>query len=69
MDEVYIRTDDLARFVKEDYFNNKDFITLDEFYRAFEELAGDYDRLKEEYEYATSTHEPDPYDTWQDYQA
>lgn len=50
MDEVYIRTDDLARFVKEDYFNNKDFITLDEFYRAFEELSSDYDILKEKYE-------------------
>lgn len=54
MDEVYIRTDDLARFVREDYFNNKDFITLDEFYRAFEELSADYGRLKEDYEIATS---------------
>lgn len=54
MDEVYIRTDDLARFVREDYFNNKDFITLDEFYRAFEELSADYDRLKEDYEIVTS---------------
>lgn len=50
MDEVYIRTDDLARFVKEDYFDNKDFITLDDFYRAFEELSSDYDILKEKYE-------------------
>ena len=50
MDEVYIRTDDLAKFVKEDYFDNKDFITLDEFYRAFEELSSDYDILKEKYE-------------------
>lgn len=50
MDEVYIRTDDLAKFVKEDYFNNKDFITLEEFYRAFEELSSDYDILKEKYE-------------------
>lgn len=50
MDEVYIKTDDLARFVKEDYFNNKDFITLEEFYRAFEELSSDYDILKEKYE-------------------
>ena len=50
MDEVYIRTDDLARFVKEDYFDNKDFITLEEFYRAFEELSSDYDILKEKYE-------------------
>lgn len=50
MDEVYIKTDDLARFVKEDYFDNKDFITLEEFYRAFEELSSDYDILKEKYE-------------------
>lgn len=50
MDEVYIRTDDLAKFVKEDYFDNRDFITLDEFYRAFEELSSDYDILKEKYE-------------------
>jgi hypothetical protein len=50
MDEVYIRTDDLAKFVKENYFDNKDFITLDEFYRAFEELSSDYDILKEKYE-------------------
>lgn len=50
MDEVYIRTDDLARFVKEDYFNNKDFITLDEFYKAFEELSSDYEILEEKYQ-------------------
>lgn len=50
MDEVYIRTDDLARFVKEDYFDNRDFITLEDFYRAFEELSSDYDILKEKYE-------------------
>ena len=50
MDEVYIRTDDLAKFVKEDYFDNRDFITLDEFYRAFEQLSSDYDILKEKYE-------------------
>lgn len=50
MDEVYIKTDDLAKFVKEDYFDNRDFITLEEFYRAFEELSSDYDILKEKYE-------------------
>ena len=50
MDEVYIKTDDLAKFIKEDYFDNKDFITLDEFYRAFEELSSDYDILKEKYD-------------------
>jgi len=50
MNEVYLRTDDLARFVKEDYFDNRDFITLDEFYRAFEELSSDYDILKEKYD-------------------
>ena len=54
MDEVYIRTEDMARWVAEKYFNNKDFITLDEFYRAFEDLSADYDRLKEEYETAMS---------------
>ena len=50
MDEVYIRTDDLAKFVKEDYFDNRDFVTLEDFYRAFEELSDDYDILKEKYE-------------------
>lgn len=50
MDEVYIRTDDLAKFVKQDYFNDKDFITLDEFYRAFEQLSSDYESLQEKYE-------------------
>ena len=50
MDEVYIKTDDLAKFVKEDYFDNRDFITLEDFYRAFEELSSDYDILKEKYE-------------------
>lgn len=48
MDEVYIRTEDMARWVAEKYFNNKDFITLDEFYRAFEELSCDYEILEEE---------------------
>ena len=50
MDEVYVKTDIFARFVKEDYFDNRDFITLEEFYRAFEELSSDYDILKEKYE-------------------
>lgn len=50
MDEVYIRTDDLAKWVKEEYFANKDFITLDEFYRAFEDLSCDYDAIKEKYD-------------------
>lgn len=54
MDEVYIRTEDLAPWVAREYFNNKDFITLDEFYRAFEELSADYDRLKEDYEVTKS---------------
>lgn len=63
MDEVYIRTDDLAKFVKEDYFNNKDFITLDEFYRAFEELSDAYEILQEEYDKMTQ----DAYDEHEDY--
>jgi len=54
MDEVYIRTQDMAKWVAEKYFGNKDFITLDEFYRAFEDLSDDYDRLKEEFEEMTS---------------
>ena len=45
----------MAKWVREKHFNNKDFITLDEFYRAFEELSDDYDRLKDDYEIATST--------------
>ena len=65
MDEVYIRTQDMARWVAEKYFNNKDFITLDEFYRAFEELSDDYDRLKEDYEIATSS--SIDYDEHEDY--
>lgn len=48
MDEVYIRTQDMAKWVAERYFNNKDFITLDEFYRAFEDLSCDYEDLEEE---------------------
>lgn len=51
MDEVYIRTQDMAKWVAEKYFNNKDFITLDEFYRAFEELSSDYEILEEHYEF------------------
>lgn len=50
MDEVYIRTQDMAKFIKEDYFDNRDFVTLEDFYRAFEQLSDDYDRLKEEFE-------------------
>ena len=65
MNEVYIRTDDMAKWIVRDYFENKDFITLEEFYRAFEELSGDYDNLKEEYEIATTPHEE--YDEHQDY--
>ena len=50
MDEIYLRTDDLAKFVKEDYFDNREFITLEDFYRAFEDLSADYDILKEKYD-------------------
>lgn len=64
MDEVYIRTDDLAKFVKEDYFNNKDFITLEEFYRAFEELSDDYDRLKEDFDAVTCIPDGDEHEDY-----
>ena len=50
MDEVYIRTQDMARWVAERYFDNRDFVTLEDFYRAFEQLSDDYDRLREEFE-------------------
>lgn len=49
MDEVYIRTQDMAKWVREKHFNDRDFITLDEFYRAFEELSDAYDTLQEEH--------------------
>ena len=47
MDEVYIRTQDMAVWVAEKYFKDKDFVTLDEFYRAFEDLCCDYEALEE----------------------
>lgn len=47
MDEVYIRTEDMALWVVDKYFENRDFITLDEFYRAFEDLSCDYEILEE----------------------
>ena len=50
MDEVYIRTEDMASWVVDKYFENRDFITLDEFYRAFEELSCDYEILEEKIE-------------------
>jgi len=59
MDEVYIRTEDMAKWVAERYFNNKDFITLDEFYRAFEELCDDYEILEEHYEFLKNEDERD----------
>ena len=55
MDEVYIRTDDLAKFVKQDYFDNRDFITLEDFYRAFEQLSSDYESLQEKYQNCLET--------------
>ena len=63
MDEVYIKTQDMARWLAEKYFNNKDFITLDEFYRAFEELSDDYENLQEEFNKMTQ----DTYDEHEDY--
>ena len=62
MDEVYIRTQDMASWVAKKYFSNKDFITLDEFYRAFEELSDDYDRLQEDFD-----NMKEPYDEYEDY--
>lgn len=59
MDEVYIRTQDMAQWVAERYFNNKDFITLDEFYRAFEELSCDYENLEEKLEILENKDEED----------
>lgn len=50
MDEVYIRTEDMASWVVDKYFENSDFITLDEFYRAFEDLSCDYEMLEEKFE-------------------
>ena len=63
MNEVYIRTQDMASWVAERYFDNRDFITLDEFYRAFEELSDEYDRLEEEFDDMTTV----SYDEHEDY--
>ncbi|MBR5227500.1 MAG: hypothetical protein IKV94_02570 [Clostridia bacterium] len=63
MDEVYINTYDMAKWVREKHFNNKDFITLDEFYRVFEELSDAYEILQEEFDKMTQ----DAYDEHEDY--
>lgn len=64
MDEVYIRTQDMAKWVREKHFNDKDFITLDEFYRAFEQLSDDYDRLKEDFDAVTCIPDSDEHENY-----
>lgn len=64
MDEVYIRTQDMARWVAEKYFDNRDFVTLEDFYRAFEQLSDDYDRLQEDFDAVTCIPDGDEHEDY-----
>ena len=54
----------MAKWVREKHFNDKDFITLDEFYRAFEQLSDDYDRLKEDFDAVTCIPDSDEHENY-----
>lgn len=49
MDNVYIKKDDLNRWIGK-YFPNKDLISIDDLLCTIEELDADYEHLKEEFD-------------------
>ena len=49
MDNVYIKKDDLNRWIGK-YFPNKDLISIDDLLSTIEELDADYEHLKEEFD-------------------
>lgn len=49
MDSVYIKKDDLNRWIGK-YFPNKDLISIDDLLSTIEELDADYEHLKEEFD-------------------
>lgn len=49
MNNVYINANQIASWVADKYFKNKDIISVDEILCALEDLADDYDALEEKY--------------------
>lgn len=49
MNNVYIKKDDLNRWIGK-YFLNKDLISIDDLLSTIEELDADYEHLKEEFD-------------------
>ena len=49
MEEVYIKVQDLNRWIAK-YFPNKDLITIDDLLGVIEDLDGELDEQKEKYE-------------------
>ena len=49
MNNVYINTNQIASWVADKYFKNKDIVSVDKILCALEDLADDYDVLEEKY--------------------
>ena len=47
---VFISTKELSDYIRNDYFRDKDLVTLDEIFSLLEDLACDKERLEEELE-------------------
>ena len=50
MDQIYIKTNDLASWIADRYFYGKDFITIEELNVALENLSSDYEMLEQKFE-------------------
>ena len=50
MDEVYIRTEDLPRWLVKIHFKDKDLITIDDLIEKLEDTTDELDLLKEKFD-------------------
>ena len=49
MNNVYINTNQMASWVVDKYFKNKDLVTIDEILCLLEDLSDDLEHMKEQY--------------------
>lgn len=65
MENVYIKTEDLNKWIAE-YFPNKDIISIDDLIGKIEDLDFEIKNLKEEIEDMKAEKEEDKYQIWRD---
>lgn len=57
MDEVYIRTLTLPQWLVDKYFENREFVSVEELIAQIEDLDSDLEKIREEFEDFKQYHE------------